>query len=126
MLTDAGMHLRCRAEEMLALEDKIKNELAAKEIFGGNVSTGMVEAASANTVADMIGIFRGRYPNEKFDLYTAMVDQVLEHIDKGIIDVGFLLEPVNEGRRNIIAVLTSVLYAESGFRHHCVAVRKKY
>lgn len=101
-LTDAGVLLRRRAEEMLALEDKIKDELSAKENLGGNVSIGMAEAASANTVADMIGIFREKYPSVKFDLYTAMADQVLERIDKGIIDVGFLLEPVNVDKYDFI------------------------
>ena len=46
-LTDAGVLLRRRVEELLALERKIKDEFMAKENIGGTVSIGMAEAASA-------------------------------------------------------------------------------
>lgn len=101
-LTDAGVLLRRRVEELLALERKIKDEFMAKENIGGTVSIGMAEAASANTAADIIEVFREKYPNVKFELYTAMADLVLERIDKGILDVGFLLEPVNVDKYDFI------------------------
>lgn len=101
-LTDAGVLLRRRVEELLALEDKIRDEFGNKENLGGTVSIGLAEASSANIVADIIGVFRKKYPNVKFDLYTAMADQVLERIDKGILDVGFLLEPINVEKYDFI------------------------
>ena len=87
-LTDAGMLLRRRVEELLALEDKIKSELGNKENLSGTVSIGMAEASSANVVADIIGVFRKKYPHVKFELFTAMADQVLERIDKDSMFIG--------------------------------------
>lgn len=94
-LTDAGQLLRRRVEELLAIEEKILNDFARTGESCDRVSIGMAEASSANTVADIIGVFRNKYPQIRFELFTAMADEVLERIDKGILDIGFLLEPIN-------------------------------
>lgn len=101
-LTDAGVLLRRRVEELLAIEEKIKDDFSKHSQTCGNASIGMAEATSANTVADIIEIFRRKYPQVKFDLYTAMADQVLERIDKGITDIGFLLEPINVDKYDFV------------------------
>lgn len=101
-LTDASILLRRRGEELLAIEQKIKDEFGAKEKIEGCVSIGMAEAASSNTVADIIEVFRKKYPDVKFELYTAMADQVLERIDRGTLDIGFLLEPINVDKYDFI------------------------
>jgi len=101
-LTDAGMLFRRRVEEMVALGDKIKEEFSGGGHVAGTVSLGMAEAFSANTVTDVIAIMQNKYPDVKFELYTAMADTVLERIDKGLIDIGFLLEPVNVDKYDFI------------------------
>ena len=93
-LTAAGELLLRRAEEMIALEEKIIDELGTSPP-GGTVSLGLAESYSANAVADVISMFRSKYPDVKFDLFTATADLVLERIDKGLVDIGFLLEPVD-------------------------------
>lgn len=102
-LTDAGILFRRRVEEMIGLEEKIKEEFGGEEKqLGGTVSIGMAEALSANIVADVIKIFRNKYPSVKFELFTAMADQVQDRIDRGTLDVGFLLEPVNVDKYDFI------------------------
>ena len=59
------------------------------------MSLGLAESYSANAVADVISVFRSKYPDVRFDLFTATADLVLERIDKGLLDIGFLLEPVD-------------------------------
>lgn len=67
-LTDDGRLFRRRAEEMLELEERIKEEFSSKEIqLCGTVSIGMAEAFSANVVADIIAKFREKYPLVKFN-----------------------------------------------------------
>lgn len=73
----------------------------------GRVSIGMAEASSANTVADIIGVFRNKYPQIRFELFTAMADEVLERIDKGILDIGFLLEPINVDKYDFVRLHNS-------------------
>lgn len=101
-LTDAGALLRRRVEELLAIEEKIKSDFDAKDNIGGSIAVGMAESASANIVADIIERLRKKYPNLKFDLFTATANLILERIDKGIIDVGFLLEPINVEKYDFI------------------------
>ncbi len=101
-LTGEGLMLKRRAEEMLELEDAIRQECAQGGKVGGSVRLGMAEAFSANIAAQIIDKFRDEHPEVKFELFTAMADEVLERIDKGTIDVGFLLEPVNVDRYDFI------------------------
>ncbi len=95
-LTNEGMLLRRRAEEILQLVDKTKNELAEQEEFiEGTVSLGCGEMASMSDLSDLCVSFRQRYPNVYFDLYTATADVVRERIERGVTDAGLLLEPVD-------------------------------
>ena len=63
-LTAAGELLLRRAEEMIALEDKIKEEVNSGSP-GGVISLGLAESSSANDVADVIGVFRKKVPRRK-------------------------------------------------------------
>ncbi len=102
-LTDAGILFRRRVEEMIELEEKIKEEFGSgEEQLAGTISIGMAEAFSANVVAEVIKIFRSKYPAVKFELFTAMANQVQDCIDRGTLDVGFLLEPVNVDKYDFI------------------------
>ena len=102
-LTDAGILFRRRAEEMLALEEKIKSEFGGKEErLGGTIGIGMAESLSANIVAEIVKEFSKRYPSVKFELFTAMADQVQDRIDRGTLDIGLLLEPVNVDKYDFI------------------------
>ena len=76
-LTAAGALLKRRVEEMLALEERIKQEIAQGDDVGGTVSIGLAESASTDIAADRIGLFRNKYPEVKFNLVTAMADEVL-------------------------------------------------
>lgn len=100
-LTAAGELLLRRANEMLALEDKIKAEVGENSA-GGVVSLGLAESASAGIVVDIISVFRKKYPGVKFELFTATADLILERIDRGLTDIGFLLEPVNIDKYDFI------------------------
>lgn len=102
-LTDAGILFRRRVEEMLALEEKIKSEFGGKEEkLSGTIGIGMAESLSANIVAEIIKEFSKKYPSVQFELFTAMADQVQDRIDRGTLDIGFLLEPVNVDKYDFI------------------------
>lgn len=102
-LTDAGILFRRRVEEMLALEEKIKSEFGGKEEkLSGTIGIGLAESLSANIVAEIIKEFSKKYPSVQFELFTAMADQVQERIDRGTLDIGFLLEPVNVDKYDFI------------------------
>lgn len=100
-LTEAGMLLRRRAEEMVALADKTEQEFL--ELNGGDdvsgiISIGSGEISAVSELAKMIKEFTAKYPNINFNFYSGNADNIKEQIDKGLLDFGLLLEPVDIDR----------------------------
>ena len=96
-LTDAGLLLRRRAEELVALADKTENEFL--ELNGGDdvrgiISIGGGEISAVSELAKWIKTFSKSYPNICFNFYSGNADNIKEQIDKGLLDFGVLLEPV--------------------------------
>ena len=95
-LTSEGMLLRRRAEEILELVDRTVAELPLQEKdIEGTISIGSGEVAGMEVLSRMCGTFRGKHPNVNFDMYTATADVVKERMDRGLIDIGLLLEPID-------------------------------
>lgn len=95
-LTNEGILLRRRAEEILELVDKTERELACQEEqVEGVVSVGCGDMKAVQMLPDMIRTFHEKYPLVTFDLYTATADHVKDRMDRGVTDIGFLLEPVD-------------------------------
>lgn len=95
-LTSEGLLLRRRAEEMVALADKTERELSEQEaMVDGKISIGCGEIASVKRLAEICAAFHERYPLVSFDLFTATADLVKEQMDRGLVDIGLLLEPVD-------------------------------
>lgn len=102
-LTNEGILLRRRAEEILQLVDKTEKELIEQdEQIEGKISIGCGEIASVQLLPGVFQEFREKYPRISFDLFTATADTVKEQMDKGLIDVGLLLEPIDMERYDFI------------------------
>ena len=102
-LTNEGILLRRRAEEILQLVDKTEKELVEQdEQVEGKISVGCGEIASVQLLADLFGSFRKKYPNVSFDIFTATADLVKEQMDKGLLDIGLLLEPIDMEKYDFI------------------------
>lgn len=102
-LTNEGILLRRRAEEILQLVDKTEKELIEQdEQIEGKISIGCGEIASVQILPRLFQEFREKYPRISFDLFTATADTVKEQMDKGLIDVGLLLEPIDMERYDFI------------------------
>ena len=95
-LTNEGMLLRRRAEEILELVDRTVAELPLQDKdIEGTISIGSGEVAGMEVLAKMCGTFREKHPNVNFDMNTATADVVKERMDRGLVDIGLLLEPVD-------------------------------
>lgn len=96
VLTNEGLLLRRRAEEILELVDKTKRELSEQdETVEGTVSIGCGDLTAVQLLPELIHSFHERYPAVTFDLYTATADHIKDRMDRGLTDVGLLLEPIN-------------------------------
>lgn len=99
VLTDEGMLLRRRAQEILELAEKAERELSRSGgELSGEIAIGCGETRSMTTLSRHIRLFRQRYPQVRFRIYSAIADDVKERIEKGLLDMGLLTEPVDIGR----------------------------
>ena len=99
ILTDAGMLLRRRAQEIVELADKTEREFAqSKEELSGEIAIGCGETQSMTFLSQHIRSFRSLYPKVQFRIYSANADDIKERMEKGLLDMGLLTEPVDIGR----------------------------
>lgn len=95
-LTEDGELLKRRAEEILSLVEKTEGELVENaDNLSGTVSVGGGELMAVSGVAEKIAAFQKLYPKVSFDFFTAASDSIIEQMDKGLLDIGILLEPVD-------------------------------
>lgn len=94
-LTSEGMLLRRRAEEILELVDKTEQELLEQEEqLEGTVVIGHGEYGAMEVLADCMAAFSAKYPHVRFLTFSATGDVIKERMDRGLIDVGLVLEPI--------------------------------
>ncbi len=95
VLTPAGSLLVHRAQEIISLVEKTTLDLQAQEEIAGNISIGVGEMEVVNLLSEIIKGFQETYPTTTFDLFTNTSDAIMEHMEKGLIDVAFLLAPID-------------------------------
>ena len=104
-LTDEGMLLRKRAEEILEMVEKTTDEFKALgNITGGDVRIGCAESHLVSHLAQVIRAFREDYPGLRYHLYSGGTAQVTERLDRGLLDFAFIVEPPSLSHDNYIEI----------------------
>ncbi len=95
-LTEEGMILRKRAEEMVALMDKAKAEISSSgEQISGEIYIGGGETKGIRLIAKTLEAIQQKYPDISCHLFSGNSDDVTERLDQGLLDFGILIEPTN-------------------------------
>lgn len=103
MLTDSGILFQQRAKEIVQLYDKTRREMAEQnDLLGGTVSIACVESIVSNLLPEVLIEFSKQYPMVKYELYSADGNDIREKIDRGDIDIGILVEPVETAKYDYI------------------------
>lgn len=95
VLTNTGMLVRRRAEEVVALMDKMESELKEQEEIEGTITIGSGGQYGDSILPEVMERFRDCYPHVNFDFYTNNADNIKERLDHGLLDFAMLLEPVD-------------------------------
>lgn len=104
-LTEDGMLLRKRAEEILDLVEKTESELMAPgEHISGNIHIGSGETHVISLLSKEIKHLRNEHPDIHFHFFSGNADNVTERLDNGLIDFGILTEPSNISKYNSISL----------------------
>ena len=110
-LTDEGMLLRKRAEDILDMVDKTTAEFKAlDEITGGEVHIGCAESYQIKYLAQAIHSFKKKYPLFRYHLTSGNTEQVTERLDRGLIDFAVIVEPPNLSRYNYLELPESDIW----------------
>lgn len=103
ILTQEGMLLKRRAQEMVSLSDKTIQELSHKdEVISGEIAIGCGETKSMGFLSEQIKVFQQKHSLVQFDIHSAIADDIKERIEKGILDMGLLTEPVDIGKYEFV------------------------
>lgn len=104
-LTPEGMILRKRAEEIVDMVEKTEAEfLSISDILGGDIYIGGGESDSMKYIADIIKEIQSDYPDIKFHIYSGNAEDVTERLDKGLLDFGILIQPVDLSKYDYITL----------------------
>lgn len=100
-LTDDGVLLRKRAEEIVALMEKTEQELSADTALGGKVSIG---GLPGKKVLHAAAELHAEHPEVCFDFYSGDACEVVERLDHGSLDFAVLLEPVDAVKYDYVSL----------------------
>ena len=93
-LTEDGMYLRSRAQEIISLMEKTEASFRESEqVITGEIYIGCGELHSLYPIIQMIKDIQEEYPDIRFHFFSGNADAITERLDKGLLDLGFLLEP---------------------------------
>lgn len=104
ILTESGMLLRRRAEEVVSLANKIQQEFQnGDDELMGVISIGSgVSTAVSETLPGLLQEYNQDYPKVRFELHTGTAAMIKDQLDKGLLDVGILIEPVEVEKYDFI------------------------
>ncbi len=98
-LTEQGMLLRKRAEQLMDLVHKTQDELTSTDdALAGTIRIGAGETHAFRIVAHTMRCLAERHPGVRFQIFSGNAEDVMERLDKGLVDFGLLIEPYDVTR----------------------------
>jgi DNA-binding transcriptional LysR family regulator len=102
-LTEEGMILRARADEIVALMDKTEQEVRKSgEQISGMVYIGAGETYAVKLIADTAKKLNVDHPDIQYSIYSGDASDVLEKLDRGLLDFGIVFQNVDTSKYNSI------------------------
>ena len=104
-LTEAGSLLLHRSNQMLALADKTRSDLAHMENgLSGTISLGMVEGRAPYIASRWIAGFSEEFPMVRYQMWNGSSDDVLEHLARGLSDLAVIAYPFDNEHLDSIVI----------------------
>lgn len=95
-LTEDGMLLRKRAEEIIDLVEKTESEITlSNEVIAGEIRIGAGESAAFRLISKVMNQLRNESPQISFHIHSGNAIEVMEKLDKGLLDFGVLIGQVD-------------------------------
>lgn len=96
-LTEDGILLRRRAEEIINLVDRTESEIARPDnIISGDIYIGTGETDGLRQIAKASCRIQKKYPDIRFHIVSGDAVDVCERLDNGLLDFGILLGDIDK------------------------------
>ena len=124
-LTEEGMILRKRAEEILGLVKKTEDEIAfSDDISEGDVYIGAGETHAVHLLAEGASQLQLQYPGIRYHIASGDTTDVLEELDRGLIDFGLLFDSVDKSKYECLQLPHQDIYGIL-MRRDCALAKKE-
>ena len=102
-LTEAGMLLRDRAEDILSLVAKTEAEFKSlEETNSGDIFVGAPESEAMSLFAEAVHTLQKNYPRIRCNIYSGNLSDVCERLDKGLLDFAIVMSYVDLSKYNYL------------------------
>jgi len=124
-LTDEGMLLRDRAQDLVAMSDKIEQEFnTLDDITGGDIYLGLAESYQIRYLAREIYKLKEKYPTFTYHITSGDTEQVTEKLDKGILDFAVLCETPDSNKYEYVKFPEADIWGAIMSSSHPLAKKK--
>lgn len=107
-LTEEGMLLRKRAEDILDMTDKTIAEFQAlDEVNGGDIHIGCAESNGIAPFIRVIQSLQKEYPRIRYHFYSSGTEAVNERLDRGLLDFAIIVQEVDLSKYNYLRIPAS-------------------
>lgn len=104
-LTSEGMILKTRAQEIVDMVEKTEAEFQSiSDVISGDIYIGCGETDSMKYLAEVMKDLQNEYPDIKFHIYSGNAEDVTEKLDKGLLDFGVLIQPIDLSKYDNISL----------------------
>lgn len=96
-LTEEGLFLKERAEHILDLVERTRLEIDdMKQGMSGTVYIGVTQTIASTLLPKFIAGFKTLYPDVNYDIWSGNSDQVIDRLEKGLLDFAIVREPYDQ------------------------------
>ena len=107
-LTEAGMLLRERAEDILSLVDKTLEEFKSLDSMNsGDIFVGAPESEAMEQFAQVVSDLQKQYPGIRCNIYSGNMQDVCEKLDKGLLDFAIVMNYVDLKKYKYLPMMTA-------------------
>ena len=107
-LTEEGMLLRKRAEDMLDIADKTLAEFQAMdEVNGGDIHIGCAESNGIAPFIRAVQSLQKQYPRIRYHFYSSGTEAAGERLDRGLLDFAIIVQEPDPSKYNALRLPAS-------------------
>lgn len=124
-LTEEGLLLRTRVEDILNMVDKTIEEFSSlDDLNGGDIYIGCPESDSIKFFAQAAKRLQEHYPRIKYHLFSGNTEAVTERLDKGLLDFAIIVQQADLTKYNYLTVPTKDMWGVIMRKDHPLALKE--